>query len=110
MAKLSTYVTVHRSEDGTSHTFGPADDLPSWAEKAITNPDVWDGDPPAHVAGGDEGGSTPPEDSGEPPRSGPGSSRDAWAKYARALGVDVTDEMKQSDIIAAVDAHKADRQ
>ena len=40
MAKLNTYVHVH-DEDGLSHAFGPDDTVPAWAEKAITNPDVW---------------------------------------------------------------------
>lgn len=48
MAKrtLNTYVTVHERDDkgrvvGESRTFGPDDDLPDWAIKSITNPDVW---------------------------------------------------------------------
>ena len=41
--------TVHVADDnGTMHVFGPGDEVPGWAEKAITNPDVWEGD------GGDE--------------------------------------------------------
>lgn len=41
--KLKTYVHV-RDDRGVSHEFGPDDDLPGWAEKAIENPDVWAGD------------------------------------------------------------------
>ncbi len=37
-----------------------------------------------------------------PPMIGPGSSRDAWAWYAKACGVEVTDEMKRADIINAL--------
>jgi hypothetical protein len=40
MSKLNTYVHVH-DKDGISHAFGPDDTVPEWAEKAITNPDVW---------------------------------------------------------------------
>ncbi|WP_346536952.1 hypothetical protein [Micromonospora sp. DPT] len=41
--KLNT--TVHVADDnGTMHVFGPGDEVPGWAEKKITNPDVWEGD------------------------------------------------------------------
>lgn len=44
--KLNTHVTVHRrGDDGEvleSQTFGPDDDRPSWADKAITNPNVYE--------------------------------------------------------------------
>ena len=51
--KLRMFVTAHERDEqgnptGRSETFGPNDTLPAWAEKAITNPDVWEGD------GGDE--------------------------------------------------------
>jgi hypothetical protein len=99
MSKLNTYVTVHRVEDGTSHTFGPDDSLPGWAVKGITNPDVWDGDAPASA---DE-----PDSGGEPPRSGKGSSTEAWQRYAASLGVTVPEDASRDDIVAAVDAHNA---
>jgi hypothetical protein len=48
MAKKLT-TTVHvPDENGTMHVFGQGDEVPGWAEKAITNPDVWEG------AGGDK--------------------------------------------------------
>ena len=48
MAKKLT-TTVHvPDENGTMHVFGPGDEVPGWAEKAITNPDVWEG------SGGDQ--------------------------------------------------------
>jgi hypothetical protein len=40
----------------------------------------------------------------EPPRVGRGSSRDAWAVYAEAVGVEVTEGMTRDDIVSAVDA------
>jgi hypothetical protein len=45
--KLKTHVSVHGGPGGT-HTFGPDDDLPEWAEvKLADNPLVWaDGDEP----------------------------------------------------------------
>lgn len=46
--RLNTYVHVDDA-DGVSHAFGPQDDVPAWARKAITNPDAWvdDEDEPA---------------------------------------------------------------
>ena len=74
---------------------------------------VTDGDEPdvASVSDGDVtatedattvGGDEP--DVEAPPRSGAGSGVGAWAKYARTLGLTVTDDMSRDDIIAAVDA------
>ena len=40
--KLTTNVHV-ADENGQTHAFGPGDDVPDWAEKAISNPDVWEG-------------------------------------------------------------------
>jgi hypothetical protein len=39
----------------------------------------------------------------EPPRGGPGATRDAWAAYAYAHDVDVDDDMSRDDIIVACD-------
>ena len=39
--KLASYVNVTNPETGAAATFGPDDDLPSWAEQAITNPKAW---------------------------------------------------------------------
>ena len=39
--KLASYVNVTNPETGAAATFGPDDDLPSWAEHAITNPKAW---------------------------------------------------------------------
>jgi hypothetical protein len=57
MRKLTTFVHAVEVDDkgqqtGKSGTFGPGDELPDWAAKSITNPDVWDspeetGDQPA---------------------------------------------------------------
>ncbi len=44
-----------------------------------------------------------PEASGPPPRSGPGSGRDAWADYAESLGLDVSDDMNRDEIMTLVD-------
>lgn len=49
--RLSTFVTaVEQGGKGRTGTFGPETDLSapenSWLLKAISNPNVWDGDPP----------------------------------------------------------------
>lgn len=38
-----------------------------------------------------------------PPLAGKGSSRAAWAAYARSLGIQVDDDMGRDDIVDAVD-------
>jgi hypothetical protein len=39
--------TVHVADaDGVVQVFGPGDDVPAWAEKAITNPKAWAEDEP----------------------------------------------------------------
>lgn len=97
MRKLNTFVhAVEINDDGTqgrSQVFGPADVLPDWARKSITNPKVWDGED-------DE-----PETAElvEPPRKGPGSNREAWVTYAKeAHGIDVEDGATRDDVIAAI--------
>lgn len=39
----------------------------------------------------------------EPPRAGRGSGVDAWATYARSIGITVPDDATRDDIIALVD-------
>lgn len=40
MATLATIVHVTDGK-GTAHVFGPADDVPEWAQALITNPKAW---------------------------------------------------------------------
>jgi hypothetical protein len=40
MATLTTNVHVTDAE-GTAHVFGPADEVPEWAQSLITNPKAW---------------------------------------------------------------------
>lgn len=98
--RLSTFVTVH-DESGQAHTFGPGQDLPGWASKAITNPNVWEG--ASTEAAGSDGPVRPPE-------SGKGSSLDAWQEYALEIGVDFDDDMTRDEIIAAVNEQEAAQQ
>ncbi len=93
--KLNTWVHVGENR------YGPDDTVPDEVAELITNPDVWADDDTARDA--------PPVDNlvqaqvSRPPTSGAGSGREAWAEYARASGVEVTDDMDRSSIIAAVD-------
>jgi hypothetical protein len=85
MAKLNTYVHVH-DEDGISHAFGPDDTVPEWAEKAITNPDVWAEAP----------------ESDELPE---GDIDDKWTvkqlkAYAEAESIDLGDAKTKAEILA----------
>lgn len=95
--KLNTYVHAHAvDKDGNvqSQVFGPDDDVPFWAQRAITNPDVWEGEA---------------DDSDEPEvldRPAGNASREKWAAYAAQEGVEVDAEMQRDDIKAAVDAVK----
>jgi hypothetical protein len=38
----------------------------------------------------------------KPPKTGPGSSRDAWVDYADSRGVEITDDMTRDEIINAL--------
>lgn len=45
MVTLATNVHM-TDESGSAHVFGPADEVPEWAQALITNPKAWQ-DPPA---------------------------------------------------------------
>ncbi|MEV0247962.1 hypothetical protein AB0H76_15320 [Nocardia sp. NPDC050712] len=111
--KLATYVHVPDA-DGEYHVFGPDDDVPAWAVKAITNPGVWAvkaiTNPgvwavkaitnPGVWAGGD------PEPSEERPS-------DSWTvadlkAYADLRDFDLGEATKKADILAAIRASEGD--
>ncbi|MFI2664875.1 hypothetical protein [Micromonospora carbonacea] len=121
-----------KQSPGRSGVFGPGDSLPDWAVAAISNPDVWDGDPPprpertsggesreqkrarllaqlAELDGDEPGGNGPDGDQGQrgdgpPPKGGPGSDAEAWRAYAASKHVEVPADAKRPAIIAALDA------
>jgi hypothetical protein len=103
--KLGGIYAVHlRKDDGEVVAFLPGDDVPSWAAKQITNPLAWGTEPEqAEVgSGGRVGDASPERDAdGPPPQGGTGATRQRWADYATAHGVDVQDDWKREDIIAA---------
>lgn len=99
MSKLSTFVHVS-DDEGVVHAFGPADNVPAWAVKKITNRLVW-------VEG--EGG-TPepveetPVEASIPPKGGPKATVEAWTSYATAHGVEIEGEATRKQIIEFLDA------
>lgn len=88
MAQVTDRTMVVHPETGAFVHLDKGDDVPSWASDLV-------GD---HLLAGSEG------DSGIPPKGGPGSGVEAWARYASAKGVKVDDDAKREDIIAALDA------
>jgi hypothetical protein len=102
MAKLRSYVHVPVDLDWV--VYGPDDEVPAEHAALITNPKAWAVPPDDETEA-----SAAPQVDGEPPRSGAGSSKEAWAAFAEAHGVAVSDEDKRDDIIAAlVDADVID--
>lgn len=87
--RLGSFVWVQAGEN--SGWFGPDDDLPSWAEDAITNPAAFADD--SDTAG-----------DGPPPKSGRGSGVEAWKSYAATHDVDVPDDASKDDVIAALES------
>lgn len=109
--KLATYVHVY-DDHGAVTVFGPNDDVPAWAQKKITNPDVWadsDDEPDSAPADpGNSGGIGDGEGAGDsdgqvPPRGGAGSGAEAWRAYAAAKGVEVAADAGRDDVIAALE-------
>ncbi|MCC3333587.1 hypothetical protein [Nocardia abscessus] len=103
MSRLNVYVYV-TDDMGTVHAFGPDHVVPDWARNKITNPNVWAdaekaADESAAIDSADEPATENPD--GPPPQGGPGASRQKWADYASAHGVEVEADWKREDIIAA---------
>lgn len=131
--RLRANIALRNPETGVVECFTAGSTVPSWAAERITNPDVWasDGpdvgavpaptpdidDNPQVVEAELEPEETPVVDDGDdedldadpeglperPPLAGKGSSRAAWAAYARSLGIQVDDDMGRDDIVDAVD-------
>src|SRR5689334_21299213 len=96
------YAIHLHGDDGQLHSFLPGDALPEWAAARIDNPYTrTDTD----TAVGDVEEAHEPEHGGMPPRKGPGASRQVWQEYATSRGIDVKEDWKREDIIAAVEAH-----
>lgn len=112
MNTLVAYVHVTHP-DGGSVELAPGKPVPDWALPLISNPKAWAGGVVPEVSGEPEPPHPPPTSTGDdtvpdpvkiPPRRGTGSGRDAWAAYAAANGIEVTDDLKsRDDIIAALE-------
>lgn len=98
--QLVAYVHV-RDLAGRTTALGPGDDVPTWAAKQISNPKAWgDAEPGASsrpVVSSSAGADTREA----PPRSGKGSSVEAWRAFAERKGVDVDQDASREDVIAA---------
>ncbi|MGW1059348.1 hypothetical protein [Micromonospora rubida] len=139
--RLSTFVHVvemvtddnGKQTPGRSGSFGPDELLPDWAVTAISNPDVWDGDPPPRPkptavatkvpaespaderarllarlaelgeAGDPDSGGSDGEDN-PPPKSGPGSGAPRWREYAARHEVEVPADASREAVVAELDA------
>lgn len=117
---LAHTVGLVNPESGTFEVFVAESTPPGWAAELITNDEVWADDTQAsEVDGGGAGdgaapGPTLPPDLPPPPvvveappLHGRGSSRDAWAAHAAALGLELAEAADRAAIIAAVEAHES---
>ena len=108
MSKLNTYVHVH-DKDGISHAFGPDDTVPAWAEKAITNPDVW-AEAPAEdeeAEGSESDGSESEGGESEKVELPEGDITDEWTvkqlkAYAKGQDIDLGDAKTKADILSKI--------
>jgi hypothetical protein len=102
---------------GPMSGLGPTGDIVSWSPNQVVEVDdsdatavaFYEGLIAAEVAELLEATKASPAAAGpstltEPPKAGPGSSRDAWAGYARSEGLKVTPDMTRDDIIDMVEA------
>lgn len=98
MGALTQHVAVF-DDQGVLQQFGPGSKVPEWAQRKITNPNVWeDGDvpfPATDGGGGDGGGAS----DGPPPKAGKGSGEDKWRAYAERKGVDVSHIEGRDEIV-----------
>ena len=93
MARL-TDRTLLVDPDGQRRVLEAGVEIPAWAEDLVGE----------HLRD-DTPGATPavePAVLEEPPRSGKGSGRDAWADFAAANGIDVADDANREDIVSAL--------
>ena len=95
--KLNTWVHVGERR------YGPGDDVPDDVASQISNPDVWADEVPDPAEQTQNLVADVDDPTGRPRGN---ASRDTWADYACGRGVDVSDDMDRSAIIAAVDAKK----
>lgn len=71
MATLATPVHV-TDDEGMTHVFGPADEVPEWAQERITNPKAWAEPPAQNVARSEPAPSAKPVKRAAPRRKAAG--------------------------------------
>ncbi|MDF9718114.1 hypothetical protein [Nocardioides sp. ChNu-99] len=100
--KITAYVTV-------GATTYPPGVVPDAVAKEITNPKAWATGPtsPGEDPDADADAAGSGSDAGEPPRAGKGSGVDAWAAYAKTLGLEVKDDATRDELIELVDQHNS---
>jgi hypothetical protein len=98
MSKLVSHVHVN-DKNGTSHAFGPDDELPEWAARQMGAHCFEDEEHP-YPDDADGDGEPDREFGVEPPRNGKGSGRDAWASFSAEKGYTVTEGTPRDQIIA----------
>lgn len=97
---LLSYVHVP-DDSGEYKAFGPDDELPEWAARKMGAHCFENGEHPfSDDADGD--GVPDREPGSEPPRSGRGSSRDAWATFADEREVEIPDGASRDEIVGVL--------
>lgn len=101
MTVLAARVQVTDPETGRSVVFHKGAEPPARIVALLADRPVWaDAEEAAKVAAEYEASVFEDESAEEPPRSGRGSGRDAWAAYAAKQGIEVEQEDSRDDIIA----------
>lgn len=98
-------VIVYHPQNGKRVVLEGGSEVPVWAKNQI-DASLLDGGEKANPAAPKGAPAVTIDLPKQPPRSGKGSGKGAWAEYAAAVGVHVPDGASAADIIAAVDAAK----
>lgn len=121
--RLTTTVMLRHPDDGRLVVLRAGEDVPAWAAPRIKSHALKGDDAAAvqrdaatatvapleadaHPEPADDEPADPAHP-GKPSRPGDTATRDAWAAYARSLGVRVTSRMTRQQIIDAVDEVQA---
>lgn len=101
--RLRSHVHV-RDATGVPHVYGPDDEIPDWAARRITNPRAWDEPPRLDDEPADE-----PARKSVGARPAQTASKETWASYAAAIGIELPAAVTKAEIIEAVrEAETAD--
>ena len=99
MSQVLRYTVIVRHPDTTAPTaLLVGQPVPEWA-KDLVHPDDLD------TGGAESASQEKAVAPAEPARAGRGSGLEAWAGYARGLGIEVPEDATRDDVIALVDQH-----